>query len=94
MEQEKHHIVPYKTYVIILLTLVVLTFISVAVTSIELGALTVTIALLLASVKSVIVLTYFMHLKFDHKIFAIMVIGIFAIIFIVILITFLDYYYR
>ncbi len=94
MEQEKHHIVPYKTYVIILLTLVVLTFISVAVTSIELGALTVTIALLLASVKSVIVLTYFMHLKFDHKIFAIMVVGIFAIIFIVILITFLDYYYR
>ena len=94
MEQEKHHIVPYKTNVIILLTLVVLTFISVAVTSIELGALTVTIALLLASVKSVLVLTYFMHLKFDHKIFAIMVIGIFAIIFIVILITFLDYYYR
>ena len=94
MEQEKHHIVTYKTYVIILLTLVVLTFISVAVTSIELGALTVTIALLLASVKSVLVLTYFMHLKFDHKIFAIMVVGIFAIIFIVILITFLDYYYR
>lgn len=94
MEQEKHHIVPYKTYVIVLLTLVALTIISVAVTSIELGALTVTIALLLASVKSILVLTYFMHLKFDQKIFAIMVTGIFAIIIIVIVITFLDYYFR
>ena len=94
MEQEKQHIVTYRTYVYVLLVLIALTIISVAVTSIELGPLTVTVALVLASVKGVLVLTYFMHLKFDHKIFAIMVIGIFAIIIVVILITFLDYYYR
>lgn len=94
MEQEKPHIVPYKTYVIILLGLISLTILSVAVTSIELGTLTVTVALLLASVKSFLVLSYFMHLKFDQKIFAIMVIGIIVLIIIVILITFLDYYYR
>ncbi len=94
MTQEEPHIVPYKTYIYILLALLVLTGISVAVTSIELGALTVTVALFLASVKSFLVLSYFMHLKFDNKIFAIMLIGILAIIIIVILITFLDYYYR
>lgn len=94
MSQEKTHIIPYKTYVYVLLVLLSLTFISVAVTSIELGTFTVTVALVLASIKSFLVLSYFMHLRFDHKIFAIMVTGILLIIVIVILITFLDYYYR
>jgi cytochrome c oxidase subunit 4 len=94
MENKDHHIVPYKTYVIILAILVVFTAISVAVTSIELGALTATIALLLASVKGILVLTYFMHLKFDERIFAIMVTGILLLIIIVIIITFLDYFFR
>ncbi len=94
MSQEKTHIIPYKTYVYVLLVLLCLTFISVAVTSIELGTLTVTVALVLASIKSFLVLSYFMHLRFDQKIYAIMVTGILLIIIIVILITFLDYYYR
>jgi len=94
MEKEKHHIVPYKTYIYILAILIVFTLLSVAVTSIELGTVTVIVALLIASFKGFLVLSYFMHLKFDHKIFAIMVTGIILIITIVILITFLDYYYR
>ncbi len=94
MDNNNHHIIPYKTYFIILGLLIIFTLISVSVTSIELGALTVTIALFLASVKSVLVLTYFMHLRFDQKIFAIMVAGIIAIIIIVIIITFLDYFFR
>jgi len=94
MEKEKHHIVPYKTYIYILAILIFFTLLSVAVTSIELGTITVLTALLIASLKGFLVLSYFMHLKFDHKIFAIMVTGIILIITVVILITFLDYYYR
>lgn len=41
MEKEKHHIVPYKTYIYILAVLILFTLLSVAVTSIELGTLTV-----------------------------------------------------
>jgi len=94
MEPEKHHIIPYRTYIYILLVLITLTLLSVAVTSIELKTLTVLAALFFASVKSFLVLSYFMHLKFDQKIFAVMASGIILLIFIVILITFLDYYFR
>ena len=93
-EHNDHHIVSYKTYIYILLTLIALTFISIGVTSIELEALTVTVALLLATIKTCIVLWYFMHLKFDQKIYLIMVIGVIVIFIVVILITLIDYIYR
>jgi cytochrome c oxidase subunit IV len=63
MSNEKHHIVPYYVYVIILVVLLILTFASIAITSIELRGLTVAAALLFAVVKTYLVLTYFMHLK-------------------------------
>jgi cytochrome c oxidase subunit IV len=92
--QGTHHVVPYKTHVIVLLTLVVLTGLSVAVTSIELGPLTVTVALLLASTKAVLVLLFFMHLRFDNILYTVfLVLTLFSIISIVI-ITFLDYLFR
>lgn len=90
----KHHIVPYKTYAIILLLLLVLTALSVAVTGIELGPLTVTAALLLATAKGLLVLVYFMHLKFDNIIYSIMVAFIMFSIISIIVITFLDYLFR
>lgn len=94
MEKESHHIVSYKTYLLVLFALIVLTALSVAVTSIDLGPLTVTIALLLASVKTILVLMIFMHLKFDQKIFTIMFVFILFSLVSIIVITFLDYLYR
>ena len=94
MSEEKHHIVPYGGYIIVLLALLELTFASIGITGIELGAYTVAGALLFACIKSYLVLTYFMHLKYDKKYIAAMVIFVFAIFFVVIIITFLDYSYR
>ena len=94
MENEKNHIVPYRTYLYILAGLIVLTLISVEVTKIHLGALTVFIALLIAAVKSSFVLRIFMHLKFDNKMFTLATIGVIALLFSVITITLLDYLYR
>ena len=91
MEHTNTHIVPYKTYALILVILIFLTGISIAVTRIELGALTVTVALLIATIKSSLVLIYFMHLKFDNKLFAIMVAGVLLLMVIVVIVTFLDY---
>jgi len=56
MSEEKHHIVPYKLYFIILLALLVLTFSSIGITEIELGAYTVAGAMLFAIIKSYLVL--------------------------------------
>lgn len=94
MEHEKQHIVPYYLYGIVLAILLICTFLSVAVTNIELGELTVTAALVLASVKAVFVLVYFMHLKFDKTYIQVMVAGVFVLFLAVILITFFDYFFR
>ncbi|MCB8994543.1 MAG: cytochrome C oxidase subunit IV family protein [Bacteroidales bacterium] len=94
MENEKHHIVPYRTFLFILLALLALTSISVEVTRINLGTLTVTIALLIAAIKSSLVLSIFMHLKFDNKMYSLMAIAVILLIGVVIFITFLDYLYR
>lgn len=94
MSDHSHHIVSYRTYGLILLLLLVLTGISVAVTQIELSKWTTAVALLLASVKSFVVLAIFMHLKFDQRIFKLMVAFIFLLFVAVIVVTFLDYAFR
>lgn len=94
MSEEKHHIVPYRTYGIILLALLTLTFASILITEVELGVYTVAGAMLFAIVKSYLVLTYFMHLKYDKPYIRIMVLFVFAIFVVVLVITMLDYLYR
>lgn len=94
MENENHHIIPYRTLFIVLITLIFLTLISVLVTQISLGPLTVAIALLIAAVKSTFVLRTFMHLKFEDRFLSTIVIGVILLIAAVIIITMLDYIYR
>lgn len=89
-----HHIFPYRTLLIVLGVLITLTLISVLITQISLGTLTVAIALLIAAVKSTFVLRIFMHLKFENRFISSMVIAVIAIIAAVIFITMLDYIYR
>jgi len=94
MENEKNHIVPYHTFLLVLAGLITLTLISVAVTKIYLGTLTVFIALFIAAVKSTFVLRVFMHLKFENRMFTVMVIAVMLLIGVVIFITLLDYLFR
>lgn len=94
MENEKNHIIAYKTYLFILAGLILLTIISVVLTQISLGTLTVAIALLIASIKSTFVLLYFMHLKFESRFFTFATIGVIGLIAAVIFTTVLDYLTR
>lgn len=94
MENEKHHAVPYKVYVYILVVLIAFTFMSIGITQINLGAYSVLGALIFAMIKSFLVLTYFMHLKFDTLFLRLSVLSIFILLLVVIVITFLDYFYR
>jgi cytochrome c oxidase subunit 4 len=94
MENGKHHIVPYRTYVLILIALLACTFLSIAITNIELGELTVAGALVLASIKSFLVLTWFMHLKYDKLYIRLMVGLVFSLFVAVTVITFFDYLFR
>jgi cytochrome c oxidase subunit 4 len=94
MENENNHIIPYRTFLFVLAGLIALTLTSVAVTQISLGTFTVAIALLIATIKSSFILRIFMHLKFENRMFSIVVIAVAILIATVILITLLDYLYR
>lgn len=95
MENEKTaHIVPHSLYGLILIVLICLTGLSLAVTRIELASLTVFVALFIAGIKATLVLTYFMHLKFDNLLLKIMVAATFFLLSLVMFVTFLDYNYR
>ena len=94
VENEKNHIIPYKTFLYVLAVLIALTLTSVTLTQISLGALTVTIALVIAEIKSSFVLRIFMHLKFENKMFSRAVIGVIMLLCAVITVTLLDYLNR
>lgn len=88
------HITPYKTLGIILLILISFTFLTIEITSFHLGVFTVTAALLIAGVKGFIVLSYFMHLKYENSLLRILVALVFVLFALIVLITFIDYAYR
>ena len=94
MSNEKPHIVPYKTHILVLSVLIVLTILSVAITQIELSSYATIAALLIAGVKSAFILLIFMHLKYDLRMFKVMAGLIIALLFIVIFVTMLDYIFR
>lgn len=94
MENHENHVTPYNTHLKVLVGLLFLTFVTIAVTYIELGPLTVTAALLIAMVKVGIVLTWFMHLKYEQPLFRWLVIGVFVLFALIVFITFFDYAFR
>jgi len=94
MTEEKHEIVSYKKFLLVLGVLIVLTLLSVAITQIELSRWATIAALLVAGIKSTFVLLIFMHLKYDQRIFKVMVGLILALVLVVIFITMLDFLFR
>jgi cytochrome c oxidase subunit 4 len=63
----KHfHVVPLRVLAAVWVLLVVLTWITVGATTVDLGNLNIAIALFIAVVKSVYVALYFMHLRYDN----------------------------
>jgi cytochrome c oxidase subunit IV len=93
MSEEKH-ISSYKSHIMVLAALLVLTFITVAVTQIELGPMNTLVAMLIAGGKAAIVLLWFMHLRFDDKLYAIFTAFVFVLFLLVLYVTFFDYSYR
>jgi len=94
MKNEEVHISSFTSHALVLIALLSLTAISVLVTGWHLGAFTVAIALLIASIKVTIVITYFMHVKFESLFLKLLISGVFVIYALVIIITFIDYFLR
>ena len=71
MSQNHPHITPIKLYLAVGAILLILTAITVGTSFIDFGPYNVTIALVIASIKALLVALFFMHLFWDNKIYLI-----------------------
>jgi cytochrome c oxidase subunit 4 len=65
-DTSQHH-VEFSTYIKIFSTLIFLTFLTVATSRMDFGPLNAFIAFGIATIKALLVASFFMHLKFDDK---------------------------
>jgi len=94
MNGETKHQISYGTYVLIWLSLLAFTSLTVMVAGVNLGRYTLFVGLLIAAIKSSLVINIFMHIKFDEPIFKVFLSLSGVTLLIVFLLTFLDYLYR
>ena len=62
-----HHVIPQKIYVLIFVTLICLTLITVDVAFYNFGFLNIYIAMTIATCKALVVVLYFMHVRYSPK---------------------------
>ncbi len=96
MEQadERGHIVPYRTFVMVWLALLILTAVLVFVSTVFHDALSVPALLTITPLKAGLVFFYFMHLKYERPFLKTMVFMVLGVLTLFIGLTFLDISYR
>ena len=90
MTSKEHHIISLQTYILVFASLLFLTIITVIASWIDLGSMNIVIALLIALIKSSLVLLFFMHLYYDNKLNAAFLIGSFIFLGLFIGLTMID----
>jgi cytochrome c oxidase subunit 4 len=86
----ENHSISYGTLIMVWLGLVALTSITVSVSGINFGNIALFIALAIASTKTALVMNYFMHVKFEHKVFKIFILVCLVTFIIIMVLTFSD----
>lgn len=92
--ENETHSVGYGLYILIWLGLVGLTGLTVAIAGVDLKEFTVPMALAIASVKTMLVILYFMHIKYESFFFKVMIAMCLVTFVIFIVLTFFDILFR
>ncbi|WP_372365916.1 cytochrome C oxidase subunit IV family protein [Candidatus Uabimicrobium sp. HlEnr_7] len=87
---EEHPMIGYGTYISIWLALLILTALTVAIAGFDLGKYTTLVAMVVATVKTTLVGLYFMHLRYEPKVFHYMILVTFMIMVVIVIFTFID----
>ena len=85
------HIASVKSYVLIFVTLMVLTTVTVLVAYVNLGQFNKVVALGIASFKATLVVLYFMHVKYSSRLTKLVVVSGFFFLIILLGLTMADY---
>ncbi len=88
--KQHHHILPLSTYLSVGAALLVLTVITVAVSQYQLGEWNLIVAMTIATIKATLVLLFFMHLKYDNKLYAVAFLIAVTFLAVFIVLTMLD----
>jgi cytochrome c oxidase subunit 4 len=94
MESEKNHITEYIVYIKTWAILLVLTAINLTIATVSHGKLIAGIIVLVSVIQAVVALNWYMHLRWDNRLFRVLVIGVFLMYAVILIITFLDYKFR
>jgi cytochrome c oxidase subunit 4 len=84
------HIVPVKTYAAIFIALLVLTALTTAVAFVDLGPLNTVVALTIAVIKMLLVILFFMHVKYSSGLTRIVIVAGFFFLAILVSLTLAD----
>jgi len=89
---EHEHILPVSLYVTIWLTLMVLTVVTAAVSFIDLGPFNTIVALFIASFKAILVVLFFMHVKYmSDRLTKMVVVAVIFWLFLLLGLSLMDY---
>jgi len=94
MEEDKKHIVSAKTFVVVWIALLCLTGLTIMAAQMKMGEWSMVANIAIASTKASLVLWFFMHLKFEKRLFKVLLIVPLITITIIIGLTFFDILYR
>ena len=93
-EHADHHIVTPVTYMIVFATLLIFTGVTVGAAYVDLGILNPVVALAIACFKAVVVILFFMHVKYQSKLVKLTVASGFFTFIVLITMTLTDYMSR
>jgi cytochrome c oxidase subunit 4 len=88
------HIVPAKTYVLVFLALLAGTALTTAAAFVDMGPFNGIIALTIAMTKAVLVILFFMHIKYSSRMTRVTVISAFFFLLILLALSMTDYITR
>jgi cytochrome c oxidase subunit 4 len=93
-EKQEQHIVGTKTFVFVWAALLMLTAVTIGAAELRMGEWSMLANLLIASAKASLVLWFFMHLKYEKKVFKLLFFAPIVTISVIIGLTFFDIWYR
>ncbi len=94
MSEKGKHVVANRTFITVWVTLIALTAITVTVAELHLGRFSMLASLFIASLKASLVLWFFMHLKYESKVFKGLLLAPIVTLAVIIAFTFFDIWYR
>jgi cytochrome c oxidase subunit 4 len=94
MSEHAHHVIPVRTYLVVFAILMGLLVATVAGSFLPLGPLHLPFALLIAAAKAVLIVLYFMHVRYSNRLTWVFASAAFVWLVILLLFSLSDYFTR